>query len=362
MQNAIKELINSITKDRQEKKGSIYPAFKDKRYTPCRITTENIRQFTPCDHSQKISAIDGGNIEIIKSPDTSLHLVRLYFNIFKNNIRQTPKTIPQRIDFYALAQSFQKDTDIYYKTKLIPLNDTHKKYLPDEKDLIFDSYDPTITTGIFRTPISKIGEISRKFAEWNISRYIIDHELKDGDILLRDGALQTAITNETTYADAAYACAETKNITYCALSKTSTLLATNAKTLASAITEAAGTENKNSTWLYNPLTTSTPPDHKAAIYYVHLNKNSDYTFRFEIYEKQNKSAQKTIEQLAHNSRDMTFPGYPYTLIDADKNARVTFKETSFHKTYIDHYKNKNKSALETGIRATDAHDLLNKIV
>ncbi len=120
MQNAIKELINSITENRQEKNAKLYPAFKDKRYTPCQITKKNIQQFTPRDHNLKISAIDGGNIEIIKSPDTSLHLVRLYFNIFKNNIRQTPKTIPQRIDFYALAQSFQKDTDIYYKTKLIP--------------------------------------------------------------------------------------------------------------------------------------------------------------------------------------------------------------------------------------------------
>lgn len=364
MQNAIKHLIDSLSNDNSEKSAQIYPAFKDKRYTPHLLTEKNIQKYTPKDNNLKVSAIDGGNIEIIKSPDTSIHLVRIYFNIFKNNKRITPETIPQTLEFYALCQSYESNSEIYYKTKLIPLKETHKPYLPEEKDLIFNSYDPTITTGIFRTPISKIGEISRKFAEWNISKHIIENELDRGDILLRDGSLQTGITNESLYSNAAYESAESKGAIFCGISKTSTLLATNGKSLVSAITKIAESKGEKDTWLYHPIAKSDQPDHRGEIYYVRLNKNSDYTFRFEIYDRQKEHAQAAIEQLAFTSKDISFPGYPYPLIDADKNARAKFQEINFHKTYIEHFM-RTKSSINTirsSVRAQDAHSLIDRIV
>lgn len=365
MQDAVKQIIDSLTEKRNKKETEIYPAFKDKRYTPYTLKKENTHGFKPIDHNLKVSSIDGGNIEILKTPDTSIQLVRIYFNIFQNNKRMTPKTIPQKIDFYALAQSYQNNKDIFYKTRLIPLKESHKKYLPIEKDLIFDSYDQTISTGTFRTPISKIGEIARRFAEWIITKHIIDNELDKGDIILRDGSLQTGITNESIYTRQAYEAAEKKGVLFSGISKTSTLLATDGKGLASAITTIAESEDKKSTWFYHPVAKSEHPDHQAEIYYVRLNKNSDYTFRFEIYEKQKQDARIAIEQLAYNSKDIAFPGYPYPLIDADKNARVKFNEINFHKTYIRQFMQKSNGlnkTIDQGTSSTDAHSVIDRIV
>ncbi|MFH1432463.1 MAG: DNA double-strand break repair nuclease NurA [archaeon] len=363
MQKAIRQIIDSISLNTNKKESDIYPSFKDKRYAPCILSKENVHRFSAKDHNLKVSAIDGGNIEIMKTADLSLHLVRIYFNIFKNNKRLTPKTIPQKIDFYALAQSYQKDREIYYQTRLIPLKEKDTIYLPDEKDLIFDSYDPTLTTGIFRTPVSKIGEISRRFAEWTISRHIIEQELDEGDIILRDGSLQTGITNESRYSESLYGSAEKKKIIFCGISKTSALLTNNGKSLTSSINRISG--DIKGTWFYHPIVKSSHPDHKAEMYNTRLNIDSPYSFRFEIYDRQKESAKTVIEQLAHTSKDISFPGYPYPLIDADKNARVKFKEIAFHKTMIERSIEKDKSTselLDSGIRAINAHAVIDRIV
>lgn len=365
MQKAINFLMDSLAAGEQKEDRDIYPAFRDKRYKPFALKKDNIHELFSKDHDKKVTAVDGGNIEIIKSPDTSIHLVRLYFNIFRNKKRTQPKTMPTKIDFYALARSFRKNTEIYYRTKLIPLDEKHHSYLPDEKDLVFDSYDPTITTGSFRTHISRIGEISRKFAEWKISGHIIDNELESGDIILRDGSLQTGITNESTYSLAAYKSAEKKGVIFCGISKTSALLADNGKSLTSSISSIAESIEEKGAWYYHPIARSEHPDHRAEIYHVLLNVNSAHNFRFEIYDKQKDKAIEAIEQLASLSQDISFPGYPYPLIDADKNARVRFQEISFHKTMIEHNlqaKSALKKEILSGISAQDAHSVIDSIV
>ncbi len=64
---------------------------------------------------------------------------------------------------------------------------------------------------------------------------------------------------------------------------------------------------------------------------------------------------KIFSALAENSQDPVFLGYPYGLVDADKNARVSNAEKGFLRTVFS-----SKIDLEK-YNQLDAHDVLDKI-
>lgn len=92
------------------------PQFSDDRYEPKPLQKENFNQLTlPEEDGRKISFIDGGNIELCSSPAFSIHLVRLYFNIFEDNERINPDKLPQKIDFYTLAKTSAEGREMRYE-------------------------------------------------------------------------------------------------------------------------------------------------------------------------------------------------------------------------------------------------------
>jgi hypothetical protein len=86
-------------------------------------------------------------------------------------------------------------------------------------------------TGYQRVPINRILDVARAFAEWQFSKHIIELELEKGDIIVRDGTLQTIVTNESKYADKVYESAIKKGVYFTAVSKTSTLFTTTGQPL-----------------------------------------------------------------------------------------------------------------------------------
>lgn len=44
-----------------------------------------------------------------------------------------------------------------------------------------------------------LGKTSRRFAEWEFTRHLIDKELNEGDVFVADGTLQTGFPNEEKY-------------------------------------------------------------------------------------------------------------------------------------------------------------------
>ena len=131
------------------------PRFSDERYKPYPLSDKNVKEINQVSSGRKIAFIDGGNINLISSPSFSVHLVRIYFNIFENNCRVNPIKIPSRIDFYTLAQSKIEKNEIHFEGKIFPVNRNHKDYLPSEK-LSFNSRHPTLVSGIFRADINKV--------------------------------------------------------------------------------------------------------------------------------------------------------------------------------------------------------------
>ena len=111
------------------------------------------------------------------------------------------------------------------------------------------------------------------------------------------------------------------------------------------------------------------PDHRAAMFAVKLNKQSEYVFRFEILRDQVtkqtfKEVEAIISALAQNSIDIGFPGYPYGLIDADRLGRVSMNEKTAHAFQFKTAASRKGlwEKISKFIKSSDAHEILNKLI
>ena len=122
-------------------------------------------------------------------------------------------------------------------------------------------------------------------------------------------------------------------------------------------------------WYYYPVADPLTPEHQGAIFLVKLSDQSQRVFRFEIQARQAKELEQTdrlneiFGELAINSSDLSFPGYPYGLVDADDNARVRFEELETYRVMLLSEISKLGSASKfvRHMEATDAHIALNSL-
>jgi hypothetical protein len=343
------------------------PFFEDLHYNSFDLNTEYFSPLPKHTMERTISFVDGGTAEIIGAPNFSVGLNRVYFNLFKGEKRQEAKKLPQRIDFFTVCVAKPNSGQIVYETELVPLKEEWAAFLPDTSDLTFNSLESTLTTGSQRVPISLIIDIARMFSEWNLSQLVISNELEKGDVLVRDGTLQTIVLHEEKYAQRAYKAAVKKGVYFSALSKTSTLLTKTGLPLMSAINSLSeGSALSDDTWYYYPIFEINKPQHHAEMFAVKLHRRSEYVFRFEVLKEQvNKNNLADIgliiSSLAKNSMDFTFPGYPYGLIDADKFARVTGTEKRNNEFQLKSISGRMWRSISQCIKSSDAHEILNKI-
>ena len=111
------------------------------------------------------------------------------------------------------------------------------------------------------------------------------------------------------------------------ISKTSTLFTTTGLSLLGAVQGLAEDYDVNGPCCL-PIARVANVLHNAFIYVVKLHESARYVFRFEIYGEQARRMSEedlcgVTSALASNSKDISFPGYPYGLIDADSFARVS---------------------------------------
>ncbi len=346
------------------------PSFADDRYTPHEFSKDHFQLIKKMESRNKFGYVDGGNAPIYESSNISVHLTRVFFNIFRDGVRLNPRHLPQRIEFYTICYATAENGQIFYETELVPIKPEWAGYLPDVKDLKFYSFDPTLMSGSFRIPIGRIAETSRKFAEWKVAGLMIDYEMDEGDAVIRDGTLQTTVTNERIYSNEVMAKAMEKDVLLVGLSKTSTLFTTTGYPLLAAIAElVTETGLEKDAWYYHPIVNIEQPDHRAEMYAVRLHPSSDYVFRLEFLKEQalkkgNPEIEKYICSLSKNASDPAFPGYPYGLIDADKFARVTGSEKMGQNLQFLSCASSSGvlDRLKKCLKTTDAHDFLNKLM
>ncbi len=308
------------------------PIFGDYRYIPVPSSVENFHPIPVASSDRRFCFVDGGNVQVAVAPNFVVEFTRIYFNIIQRGERKNPSNLPQRIEFYTVCVAVPEGGGIAYETNFIPVRDEWAGYLPDAGDLHLDSFDPSIMTGRQRAPIEKVSDAARVFSEWNYAAHIMEKELSSNDVLVRDGTLQTFITNENHYAERAYGVASETGVVLTALSKTSSLFTTTGYPLLASIRQLSeSTPFKDKTWHYYPIVKIEHPDHRAEMYAVKLHAYSDYVFRLEFFRNQHDALPRSevesiIAGMAANSRDITFPGYPYGLVDADSFARVELSE------------------------------------
>jgi hypothetical protein len=278
----------------------------------------------------RIAFVDGGNQEILGAPNFSIQINRIYFNVLKGRNRIIPKSLPNKIEFYSATMSDFRHEEIFYDTKIFPLKDEFADFVPDERHLSFSSLDRTVTLGNRRADIRIVATMARRFAEWEFSKHVIGKELEKGDLIVRDGTLQTSHTNEQIYTGGAFGAAIDKGVVFAGISKTSRLFTTTGLSLLGAVQKLAEDYKVKGPWCL-PIAKVVNVEHDAFLYVVKLHESARYVFRYEICGEQARGMSEEdfcnfTSALANNSKDISFPGYPYGLIDADSFARVSDSE------------------------------------
>lgn len=345
------------------------PFFSDPRYKPFTFSKENFMPINSVDSNRIFVFVDGGNQEVIGAPNFSVQINRVYFSVFKGQERILNNSLPNRIEFFSAVHSCFRTNEIFYDTSIIPLDSKFENLLPDEKDLSFNSFDRSVMVGIQRANASRVASVARKFAEWEYCFHLIQNQMEEGDVLVIDGSLQTGYTNEFKYAKRVYDAAVSKDVIVTGLSKSSRLFTTKGLSLLGAISQfAVESEIQYDSW-YFPIAEATSTDHNAFILAVKLGETTDHVFRYEIYREQYKNMNENtvndiLSQLAKNAIDLSFPGYPYGLIDADRFARVTNDDVESYRSILlsEISKRGEWKKFARHIQTTNAHSILNMLM
>ena len=305
------------------------PYFGNPDYETLPFPTANFVPIQDMEPSIRTAFVDGGNHEMIGAPNFSVQMNRVYFNIFKGRERILPKSLPRKVEFYSATTANYRDDGIYYDTSVFPLKPEFGGFVPDQL-LSFSSLDRTVTIGSQRADIQHVASVARRFAEWEFAKHVIEEELEKGDMIVHDGSLQTSLTNEYKYLARAVEATVNKGVIFAGISKTSTLFTTTGLSLLGAVQKLAEDYAVKGPWCLQIAKVANVL-HNAFIYVVKLHESARYVFRYEIYGEQARRMSeedfcRVTSALASNSKDISFPGYPYGLIDADNFARVSGDE------------------------------------
>ena len=305
------------------------PFFGNPDYETLPFPSANFVPIREVEPSLRTAFVDGGNCEMIGAPNFSVQMNRVYFNIFKGRERMLPASLPRKVEFYSATTSNYRDDGIYYDTSVFPLKPEYEGLVPSQF-LSFSSLDRTVMVGGQRADIQHVASVARRFAEWEFARHVIEHELEKDDLIVHDGSLQTSLTNEYKYLARAVEAAVSKGVVFAGVSKTSTLFTTTGLSLLGAVQKLAEDYGVNGPWCLHIAKVANVL-HNAFIYVVKLHGSARYVFRYEVYGEQarkmsDEESCRVLSALACNSKDVSFPGYPYGLIDADNFARVGVDE------------------------------------
>lgn len=292
---------------------------------------------------KKLIFVDGGNTEILAMPHLSLQLIRVFYSVYQEN----KKIKAEKTEFYLLVKAVDENENIIYKTELFPIKGEINLKLS------FDSLDPKIITGSQRASISKIGEIVRRFAELYIASNTI--EKNNNSVVVLDGSLECLYSGEINIMEKLYETAKKNKSVVTALSKTSRLLTKKGNSIAN-ILNNIGPEG---IWYYKDNIENTD---NVEIFFVRLNKNSNHVFRLDIQKDIKKDLDEIFSLLADNSKDLSFPGYPYGLIEADKFARVSNNEKEVLRTLFLSKIGVSSREIRKFLSSLDAHKILDKLV
>jgi hypothetical protein len=331
------------------------------------ISPDHIFEIPECREFRKIGFVDGGTLPIIRSADFTINLNRVAGVICNQNTISSPKYCPVVIEFYsATIINEEPDGQLYYVTELFPREEIASFYLPSHP---FKLSLKEARERRGRTPnIEAFGNIAMRFAEWTYATQFIERELEEKDIFVRDGSLQTGFEDEIIILDRLIKVALRKNVYLTGLSKTCRLLTTQGNSLVCEVDMIGRTKYPKKRWYYHPVKRFTRADNQAEVYFIKLHQEASRPFRYDINIDQSNAMSDTerktvLSNLAANSNDLSFIGYPYGLIKADLLSHVSFSELESQKIQVisEFSREVYTKYILPRIRSVDAHDILNTL-
>lgn len=309
-------------------------------YESVPLSRDNLYEFSPVSRDDRsVCSVDGGNNCIYRSPVDSLHLLRVYVNLFRG--RKRLKNL-KPLNAYLVA----KDMDGYVECSLHTIDSdipvTEREYVLRKGEL---------------GDAENAGRVIRTYLEWSAMKYAVEEHLEEGDILVKDGVLQTSVEGEKGYADALYNAVGKKGVVLVGIAKSCALRTTAGHSLVSAVRYLAR-DMDTSPWYYHPLAVNRNPDHRGDMSVVKYHPRSEYVFRTEFFDGFSGDKSEILGYLAEQAKDPLFLGYPYCLVDADIRARVSDEE-------VKHLRraggDRMDRTLSYRMRALDAHDRLSEL-
>ena len=367
--NVLKECINFIQSYKREIIEGDTPYTEGDKEVSFDITEDRIFQIPEWDDIRKLGFVDGGTASILSAADFNISLNRIAGVLFEDHKPMNLKKTPEVIEFYsATILEPLSDGKMAYTTRLFPREARFKDYLPDEEITIPLDEVRMLMGFRFMPKIETFGAVAMRFAEWSYASRFIENELDKGDIFIRDGSLQTGYKDEILLVRELYSTAKEKDVYITGLSKSCRLITKNGDSLISLIDLIANNKYPEEKWFYHPIYKITKADNLADVYFVKLNQYARSPFRFDIYLEQSEGLNQQekeviISNIALNSNELSFPGYPYGLIKVDQLSRVGVREIEPQKIQLlsEFDSNIYNKYILPRIRSIDAHDLLNSI-
>jgi hypothetical protein len=334
------EVLEALTNSRKKPAPERQCAdFFDKRYKPIPLSKENFHLIGKAP-SRGMAFIDGSNVEILGAPDFSLQLIRTYATVHRENKRE----FAEKKEFFVLA-SVEKGETTEYRINSFP---------EGFECITIEAFDETLKTGNERVAVSRVGELVRSIAEIKESINVLS-KLGAGDLVVRDGTLQPRLSFEAEYFKDLFSAARKREIAVAGLAKTTDLITDNGASLVAALEEMA----PDGAWYYWPVVENSNSVHQAEIFLVKLHALSKYVFRAEIDKEADHEI--VLSNLAANSTDPVFLGYPYGLVEAHRSAKINFQERLQLRTMLQAKAGTSWTSIEKSVRSLDAHDVLDRM-
>ncbi|HLC52028.1 MAG TPA: hypothetical protein VJI98_02170 [Candidatus Nanoarchaeia archaeon] len=275
-----------------------------------KINNNNFQEIIP-QKGKSITFIDGGQAEILSTGNFCLSFIRIVGITFKDK-----KKIQSKKEFYLFTKAVYKNKDLIFESKIFG------DKLIEEADLIISSNDQTIKTSIERASIAKVSNIARRFAELALAKII------KSDFILLDGTLEQSYPNEEKYLSS-----------ISALAKSSSLFTSSGNSPVILLNKIV----IDKSWIYQI---------NERTFFVKLHPKAKHVFRFD-------GNTEILPFLTENSKDALFLGYPYGLILADKQARITNEEKN--SLAMQFLLRKENQEIANYLNSINAHEILDQL-
>lgn len=308
-------------------------------YIPLSFREEYFQPLIPSSQEKITYFVDGGNAEILQTPDYCLQFLRFACVGFQNRKRVFQK----KREGYVLAASLQQNHGIII---------TLKGYgaLASVSFPPFAIDDPRLGDLSLRTKLNRAIEVFRALHEIQFAHDLTSSIPSSDAVLVFDRALLPEHVDEQTAFEMLYASAEQKNVVVCGLNKTTSLLCNTGESVVSHLASFG----KKKSWLYYPVFSSYDLKHNAVLSFVRLHPRSQHIFRFEICASFADKLIDVASLLASQSTDGAFLGYPYGLLVADQLARVSHREKEALQTLFFSHTGEERFS----VAALNAHEIL----